>query len=159
RRVVTLSPMLLSLGNILPDPRLSLSAPAPRVAGRARSLAGVPNHEVSLHFLVEGRTKVGAIERKHSRLGELDREGLGFTRIDHHVDVLFDQAKAVNHVTGLLDIGHMDSQLVANLRVDPVRVIAAANRKDLGCDLIAVAGYAGLAFLPNCVRILIFILW
>src|SRR5262249_21922420 len=88
--------------------RLLLRRPASRGRARARPLPGIPDDEVTLHLLVESGAEVGAIKWKHARLGELDGKGLGLTRIHHQVDVMFDQTKAVNHVAGLLDIGHMD---------------------------------------------------
>ena len=49
---------------------------------------------------MERRAKVGAVEREHSRLRQLDVERFRLARVHHHVDVVFDQPEAVNHVAG-----------------------------------------------------------
>src|SRR6266536_6631397 len=63
-----------------------------------------PHHQISLHFLMQRRAEVCAIERKHAGLVQLDVEGFRFARVHHHVDIVFDQPESVNHVACLLDV-------------------------------------------------------
>src|SRR5262249_2515053 len=92
-----------------------------------RSLPWFPNYEISLHFLVQCRAEVGAVKRKHSGLVQFDVKRFCFARVHHHIDVVLDQSEPVNHVAGLLDVGHGDSELVTYLSVDSVRVVPTAD--------------------------------
>ena len=65
-------------------------------------------------------------------------------------------AEAVNHVAGLFDIRDVHREIVAHLRIDPVRSETAANGGQLGHNLIAVARHAGIFLVPNRVRIFVF---
>ena len=98
---------------------------------------------------MQRRAEVRAVERKHARLLQLDVERLRFARVHHHVDVVLDQAEAVNHVARLLDVRHVHGEIVAHLRVDPVRIEPAADGDHFGHDLIAVARHAGLRLYPR----------
>ena len=58
---------------------------------------------------------------------------------------------------GLFDVRDVHGEIVAHLRVDPVRSETAANRGQLGHNLIAVSRYAGLLLVPHRVRIFVFV--
>src|SRR5581483_7315359 len=92
----------------LSSPYIAQSSPSAcgsrACAGIRRSLTGFPNDEISLHFLMQGRAEIRAVKRKHSGLGQFDVERFRFTRVHDHVDIVFDQAKPVNHIPRLLDI-------------------------------------------------------
>ena len=105
---------------------------------------------------MQRRAKVGAVEREHSRLRQLDVERFRLARVHHHVDVLFDDAEAVNHVPGLFDISDVHREIVAHLGVDPVRSETTADCRQLSHNLIAVSRHAGIFLVPNRVRIFVF---
>ena len=88
---------------------------------------------------MQRRAKVGAVEREHPRLRQLDVERFRLTRVHHHVDVVFDQPEPVDHVARLFEIRDVHSEIVAHLRVDPVRSVTAADRGQLGNQLTSIS--------------------
>src|SRR5215213_2803474 len=90
------------------------------VSTQGRRLADRPSRldgQVALHLLMQRRTEVRAVERVDAGLARGEPDRLRLARIDHHVHVVLDDAQAVNHVGGLFDVGHVDGDLVARLRL------------------------------------------
>ncbi|MNC92765.1 hypothetical protein D3C83_92560 [compost metagenome] len=93
---------------------------------------------------MQGGAEVRAVEWKHPGFRRQEPERLRLPRIYDNVDVVFRQTKAVYHVGGLLDIGQVDHDLVANARIDPVGEEATADRDHLHFDAIALAHDTGV---------------
>ena len=74
--------------------------PEAAVSGAYRSL----DDHVALHLLMERRAEVGAVVGEHAALLRRERDRLRFARIDHEVDVVVEQAEAVELVGRLLDV-------------------------------------------------------
>ena len=106
---------------------------------------------------MQRRTEVRAIKWKHAGLRQFDMKRFRFARIHHEINVVLDQPEAVNHVARLLDVRHVNSEIIAHLGVDPVRCEPASNRGKLCDDLRAVASDRGGVLVPDRIRVLVFV--
>src|SRR5512142_465754 len=74
--------------------------------------------EVSLHLLVERRAEVRAVVAEDAGLVGLEGDDLGLARVDDDVDVVVEQAPAVQLVGRLLDVRERDLHRVSLVHLD-----------------------------------------
>src|SRR5512139_3383221 len=74
--------------------------------------------QIPLHLLVERRAEVRAVVREHAGFVRLEGERLRLSRVHDDVDVVVEQAEAVEHVGLLLDVGHGHRHRVTLLHLE-----------------------------------------
>src|SRR5215475_11456984 len=80
------------------------------------------DQQITLHLLVQRRAEVGAVVREDSGFVGHELDGFGLARIDHHVDVVFAEAEAMQFIGRLFDVRDVNGHGVALIDLDLVRL-------------------------------------
>src|SRR5262245_5334253 len=127
------------------------SLPLLRLGQRSAAL----DQQITLHLLVQRRAEVGAVVREDSGFVGHELYRLGLARIDHHVDVVFAEAEAMQFIGRLFYIRDVNGHGVALIDLNLVRLERAPHSHHLDRDIRAVARDAGVLHVPDGVRILV----
>src|SRR5262245_66617848 len=104
---------------------------------------------------MQSRAEIRAVEREDTRFVSHKLDRLGFTRINHHVDVVLVEAKAMQLVGGLLNVGHMESDLITLVYFELVGFEAAPHGYHLGTDVAPIPLDLGILDITDRIRILV----
>src|SRR5262245_66203076 len=98
---------------------------------------------------MQSRAEIRAVEREDTRFVSHKLDRLGFTRVNHHIDVVLVEAKAMQLVRGLLNVGDMERDLITLVYFKLVGFEATAHSYHLGIDVASIPLDLGVLDIPD----------